>query len=110
MGDKHNESQNENIFNIINLSSKAKSFDRALTETKKEKLSDYVDQNGSKVNAELEMDFLETPALLTCFINRVEYRDKKLMKDSSEFEFQEKIFLNKKNLKSNVKNVHDGEL
>lgn len=35
-----------------------------------------------------ETNFLETPALLSFFINRVSYKNNKLLKDSSEFDFE----------------------
>lgn len=104
------EPPNDSLFSIINLSSKAASFEKALSEYKREKLEGYVNSEGSSINAEREIDFLETPALLTFFVNRVEYREKKLVKDSSEFDFQEKIFFSKTNLKSGVKNPHDSGL
>lgn len=53
-------------------------------EYRKEKIEGYKDEKGSNLDdAEREIDFIETPALLTFFINRVEYKDKKLVKDSS---------------------------
>ena len=104
------EAPSDSIFSIINLSSRAGSFEKALGEYKREKLEGYVNSEGSAINAEREIDFLETPALLTFFINRVEYKNKKLVKDSSEFNFEDKIFFNKTNLNSGVKNPHDAGL
>jgi hypothetical protein len=61
----------DNTFSIINLSSKTQSFEKALAEYKRETIEGYTDQKGDFVDAEREIDFLETPALLSFFINRV---------------------------------------
>ena len=57
-----------------------------------------MNEKGDTVNAEREIHFIETPGILSFFINRVSYRDKKLQKDSSEFKFEDKVYFNKTNV------------
>jgi hypothetical protein len=43
----------------------------------------------------VETEFLESPALLTFFINRVGFKEGKLVKDLREFKFEEYLYLPK---------------
>ena len=76
-----------NSFNLINLSSENGSFENALKQYKTETIDGYLNEKGDMVNAEREIHFIETPGILSFFINRVSYKDKKLHKDLSEFKF-----------------------
>lgn len=98
-----------NSFNLINLSSSNKNFDNALKSFKSEIIGGYTTESGEKMKASKEINFLETPAILSFFINRVSFQDKKLVKDSSEFDFSEKIMFAKTSASKIVKN-NDGEL
>lgn len=98
-----------NSFNLINLSSESHSFDTALKHFKRESINGYVNEKGDVINAEREIHFVETPGILSFFINRVSYKDKKLEKDCSEFGFEEKIFFNKANV-SKIGHNSDAEL
>lgn len=52
---------------------------------------------------------METPAILSFFINRVSFKDKKLVKDCCEFEFEEKIMFAKSN-SSKINKSNDAEI
>ena len=52
-------------------------------------------RQGSTVQANAENIFLETPALMIFFINRVTYKNSKLEKDNRVFEFEESILVSK---------------
>lgn len=43
------------------------------------------------VKALVETEFIETPALLTFFINRVKYLENRLVKDNREFKYKDLI-------------------
>ena len=47
------------------------------------------------MTAVAENVFLETPALMTFFINRVSYKENRLQKDSRVFDFERSILVNK---------------
>jgi hypothetical protein len=50
-----------------------------------------------KIKASKEVNFVETPAILSFFINRVSFVDKKVVKDNCAFDFEEKIMFAKTN-------------
>lgn len=56
---------------------------------------------GKTVAAETNLNFTETPALMTFFINRVNFENGEPVKDCTPFQFEKKIFLSKKNTKKN---------
>ena len=98
-----------NSFNLINLSSENQTFENALKQYKRETIDGYVNEKGDVMNAEREIHFIETPGILSFFVNRVSYKDQKLHKDSSEFKFEDKIYFNKTNV-SKMGVASDSEL
>ena len=50
---------------------------------------------GKKITANAENIFLETPALMVFFINRVSYRNGKLLKDCQPFDYDDSILVGK---------------
>ena len=73
----------DSSFNLLNLGSENKTFDSALKKFKSENIEEYKNDQGEKMKVLRETNFLETPALLSFFINRVTFKNNKLVKDSS---------------------------
>ena len=82
-------------FNIINLESTLGSFSRAFEKWKRYPIPEFKTPTGQMVTAAAENVFLETPALMVFFINRVGFRNGKLEKDSQPFEFEDSILIAK---------------
>ena len=86
-------------FSVINLDVKQDNLEKAIEAFKSYDIDEFKTENGKYMTAKSYVSFVETPALMTFFINRVAFEKGELVKDSRPFEFNKSILFAKEHSK-----------